>query len=94
MTAPPPDREEGSAARTGTVPVTVVVEEAHRSALDAVCARLRDEGMHVEQVLELLGLVTGRLPQDRLPAVRHLDGVSSVEVQRGYRLPPPGAPVQ
>lgn len=93
MTARPPDRQ-AAAGRGGTVPVTVVVDEVHRPSTDSVCARLRSEGMHVEQVHALLGLVTGRLPEDCLPAARRVAGVSSVELQHGYRLPPPEASVQ
>lgn len=91
-----PGKEPGreAAGRLGMVAITVVVEEAHRPATDAVCARLRAEGMRIEQVLTLLGLVTGELPEDRLPAVRRVEGVSSVGRQGSFRLPPPDAAVQ
>lgn len=94
MTVPPPERQGAAAGRSGTVAVTVVVDEAHRQSIESVGARLRDEGLHVDQVLPTLGLITGRLAEDRLPAARRVEGVSAVEPQHGFRLPPPEAPVQ
>ncbi|MGK7223727.1 hypothetical protein ACSNO4_13150 [Kocuria flava] len=86
--------EDGAPPARATVRVTVVVDDAHRTAMESVCTHLRAEGMHVEQVLAVLGLVTGELPAARLPAVRGVEGVAGVEEQREHRLPPPDAPVQ
>lgn len=74
--------------------IVVVVDAAHRSAIETVSHRLRAEGMQVEQVLRGLGTITGTVPESRLAAVERLEGVASVERQHHFRLPPPDAPVQ
>jgi hypothetical protein len=79
---------------THTARITVVVDAAHRPAIDALTHRLRAEGMQVEQVLRRLGTVTGTIPEGRLPALERIEGVASVERERRYRLPPPEEPVQ
>ncbi|HST73126.1 MAG TPA: hypothetical protein VLK55_11805 [Kocuria rosea] len=84
----------GQARRAGAVRVTVVVDEEHRPGLAQLCDGLRAQGMQVEQVLEQLGMVTGEVPENRLPSVRRVEGVVSVEPQHRHRIPPPDAPVQ
>jgi hypothetical protein len=74
--------------------VSVTVDERHLSALDGVVQGLRARGMHVDQVLGALGIITGSVPPGTLGALSAVTGVASVDEQRGHRLPPPGAPVQ
>lgn len=74
--------------------VIVTVDDAHRAELDAVAESLRRHGLHVEQVLADVGLISGRLPADRALGELRVEGVAAVEEARSVRLPPPDAPVQ
>ncbi|MCF6744756.1 hypothetical protein E9529_10775 [Blastococcus sp. KM273128] len=74
--------------------VSVTVDDRHLSALDGVVRGLRARGMHVDQVLDGLGIITGSVPPGTLGALSAVAGVASVDEQQVHRLPPPGAPVQ
>ena len=74
--------------------VSVTVGDDHRATLDGVVENLRASGMEVEQVLGMLGIVTGSAPAEALDALRGVEGVASVDEQLTHRLPPPDSPVQ
>lgn len=73
--------------------ICVAVDTAHLSVIEDVAGALRSSGMQVEQVLVTLGIVTGSVGEDGLPALRSVDGVESVDEELAYRLPPPEAGV-
>ncbi len=73
---------------------SVTVDDGHRADLDAVARALRESGMQVDRVLGTLGLITGQAPADARPSLLAVEGVSSVDVQLRFQLPPPDAPVQ
>lgn len=70
----------------------VVVSVADGQALPDVVAALRRAGMVVDDVLEPLGMVTGSIDPEALGSLRAVPGVSHVERQRGFQLPPPTTP--
>lgn len=74
--------------------ICVVVDEGHRAGIEDVARSLGTRGMRVEQVLASLGMVTGSVGEDRVPALEAVDGVAAVAEQRRYRLPPPDGAVQ
>jgi hypothetical protein len=74
--------------------VTVTVADSHAGALDDLAGRLAQAGMQVEQVLGVLGVVTGRLEDEQLAAIARLPGVAAVEEQATYGLAPPDAEIQ
>ncbi|WP_406003187.1 hypothetical protein [Streptomyces sp. NBC_00829] len=49
---------------------------------------LREAGLAVEADYPDIGSVTGTVREDRLDALRAIDGVEAVELERSYRLPP------
>jgi len=73
--------------------VVVTVDDEHLSKIDGVASALRRRGMKVESVLKATGLITGTCakPVRDLKKVR---GVSSVETQTKFHLPPPDSDVQ
>ncbi|WP_336032773.1 hypothetical protein [Geodermatophilus sp. FMUSA9-8] len=73
---------------------SVTVDDGHLSDLDAVASALRESGMQVERVLGSLGLITGSAPPGARPSLLAVEGVTSVDEQLRYSLPPPDAPVQ
>lgn len=74
--------------------VTVTVADSHAAEVDDIAWRLAQAGMEVEQVLAVLGVVTGSVEESQLAALQRLPGVGSVEEQTSFRIPPPGADVQ
>jgi hypothetical protein len=72
--------------------VSVTVDDAHLSSLDDVVGALRERGMHVETVLEGLGMVTGSAPD--AAALRQVEGVSGVDVELEHRIAPPEDEIQ
>jgi hypothetical protein len=74
--------------------VSVTVGDDHLEALEGVVQNLRARGMSVQQVLGSLGIVTGSAPDDALDALRGVEGVTSVDAQLTYQVPPPDSPVQ
>ena len=72
--------------------VTVTVDEDHLSSLDQVVGELRSRGMHVDAVLESLGMVTGSTTD--VERLRDVDGVSGVDAQLEHRIPPPEEDIQ
>lgn len=78
----------------------VTVSDDHRDQIDTVIGDLEAAGLHVEQVLGMLGKITGRTDtvgsdagtvRRRLSAV---DGVESVDSTQQYSVGPPDAGVQ
>lgn len=74
--------------------VTITVAASRRDGVQAVAARLRAAGMEIDRVLEALGMITGTVPDERLPMLEGLDGVASVDRQEHFQLPDPGNEVQ
>ncbi len=74
--------------------VTVTVADDRLDAIDSVAEALRGAGMKVEQVLGAVGIITGSVPADKRQAVAGIAGVSSIEDETTFRLPPPDAKIQ
>jgi methylmalonyl-CoA mutase cobalamin-binding subunit len=76
------------------VDVVVIVTGAHRAQIEQVTDALRAAGLHVTQVLGQLGQVVGAVAEDRLDALRAVDGVQSVDRSGKVRIAPPDSSVQ
>lgn len=74
------------------VPVTILVDEECFAGVAASLAAARD--VHVDHEMPAIGVISARMPAGRVAAVAGLEGVRSVEPERGFRLPPPGSDVQ
>jgi hypothetical protein len=72
--------------------VSITVDEEHLASLDLVVEALRDHGMHVDAVLESLGMVTGSTSDPA--ALREVEGVSGVDAELEHQLPPPEDEIQ
>lgn len=72
--------------------VTVSVDDEHLPAIETVVAELSAHGMQVDQVLAMVGLVTGRAHD--AAALRTVAGVVSVDAETRVQLPPPEEDVQ
>ena len=74
--------------------ITISVADDAIDRIDEVVAALEDGGMHVDQVLRPLGVITGSVDTQRVQALGAVAGVAAVEPQRTVRLPPPDSDVQ
>ena len=79
------------------VQITVTVDTASASDIEAVADELRGKGMKVDQVLDSIGMITGSI-QSAAPAasqaLQAVDGVVSVDAAQGVQLPPPDSDIQ
>ncbi len=73
---------------------SVTVDDGHLTDVETVARALRDSGMEVERVLGTVGVITGRAPAAARPALLAVEGVSSVDEQLRFQLPPSDSPVQ
>jgi hypothetical protein len=76
------------------VSVVVSVDDDHLDDIDKVVMDLRRVGLHVDNVLEPVGMVTGTVPGAALEALESVPGVAEVELQRVNRVAPPDAEIQ
>jgi hypothetical protein len=74
--------------------ILVAVDENHIEQILEVAQHLRSTGMHVEQILDRLGVITGSCDSDKMPEISQIAGVSHIEVEREYQLPPPESDLQ
>jgi hypothetical protein len=78
----------------GRVNVNVSVDDAHVSQIDQVAAQLRAAGMHVDRTLAAIGSISGHVTGNLVQTLRKVPGVSAVEHDRSFQLPPPDAEIQ
>lgn len=76
------------------IDITVTVDQEHLAVIFDVAGVLRAKGMHVEQVLGTVGIITGTLPEGRRPDLESAEGVESVDEQRHIQLAPPESGIQ
>lgn len=74
--------------------VVVSVTDDRLADLSQVVADLRRAGLVVDNVLELLGTVTGSIDPDAVGRLATVPGVAAVQRAQHYRLPPPDAEIQ
>jgi hypothetical protein len=74
--------------------ITISVADDAIDRIDEVVAGLEEGGMHVEQVLRPIGVITGSVDSQRVRALGAVAGVAAVEPRRTVQLPPPDSDVQ
>jgi hypothetical protein len=73
--------------------IVVTVDDAHMSSIQEVAKRLRARGMKVQEVMEGIGIISGTYGKEA-SSLNRIRGVSSVEKQPRFQLPPPDSDVQ
>lgn len=61
---------------------------------EVVAEQLRAAGMTVEQVLRVVGVITGTVAAEQRGVLADVPGVLAVEAQQTFRLPPPDSEIQ
>lgn len=74
-------------------PVGVILAVDSDRFADVVEAARR-AGLTVTGEQAIVGTLSGTIAEDRIPALRAVPGVESVDLDRSIGLPPPDSPVQ
>jgi hypothetical protein len=83
-----------SAAAGPRTPVIVTVTDAMLTKIQNVADKLAAKGMKVERVMPMTGVIAGSSASAKMPALRDVEGVMSVEEELAAVLPPPDSPVR
>ena len=75
-------------------PIVVVVTDDMLPNIGQVAERLAAEGMKVERVMPITGVISGSYASADMSSLEKVDGVMSVEEEASARLPPPDSSVQ
>ena len=74
--------------------VTISVDDAHLDRFAEVVRRTERQGLKVEQQLEAIGVIVGRIDPAKRQQLEQVPGVSSVEQARRVQIPPPESEIQ
>jgi hypothetical protein len=75
------------------VEVVVSIDKQDPQSISAVSQRLRAAGMQIDESMEAIGTVTGRIPSERLEELGHIEGVAHIERAGTFQIPPPDSDV-
>jgi len=64
------------------IPVIVSVDDQHLGSISEVAERLVQAGLRVDEVLAAVGVITGRVDESGVDALRAVGGVRGVDPQR------------
>ena len=60
-------------------PIIVTVDEAYLGSIQAVATTLQQAGMTVNNILPVLGIITGEVPRSQRESLKSVAGVLAVE---------------
>jgi hypothetical protein len=76
------------------VSVSLSVSDDRIDQFPDVVDRARAAGLDVWQELDLIGVVSGTIEEERLEELRRIPGVAAVEPEREFQIPPPDSEIQ
>jgi hypothetical protein len=74
--------------------ILISIDDSYLGRMPAVIAELEGEGLEVQRSLPALGVVSGAAEEAKLPSLRGVNGVTSLEEEKTTQIPPPDSPVQ
>ncbi|OQA47101.1 MAG: hypothetical protein BWY52_00344 [Chloroflexi bacterium ADurb.Bin325] len=91
--APAPRRRKAAAKAhpeaANTVQVQIAVDDAYMSDFADIVKAGRELGLQVDQELPEVGVITGRMPADKVEDMAACKGVYAVERPRSFHIAPP-----
>jgi hypothetical protein len=75
-------------------PIIVTVADDALKNIDELAAKLVAKGMKVDNVLPILGIISGSCASIKMGELENVEGVTSVEEEASAELPPPDSPLQ
>ena len=76
------------------VNVIISIDDEHLAEITSVAEILQQAGFELDQILDLLGIISGTCEENRLNDLRQISGVAAVEIDQNYQLSPPDSAVQ
>ncbi|HEU4511370.1 MAG TPA: hypothetical protein VFR78_24285 [Pyrinomonadaceae bacterium] len=76
------------------VKLSISVDEEHLNQFPKIMKEVEKAGMEIDQELEDLGVATGAIDEDKVAALREVEGVEHVEEEREFQIAPPDSDVQ
>jgi hypothetical protein len=76
------------------VNLTVSVKDEHLPKFADLVEKIKKTGFEVDQQLESVGVLTGKIDADKVHEIRKVNGVGSVEESRNYQIAPPDSDIQ
>jgi nitrate reductase NapAB chaperone NapD len=77
--------------------VTITVDEEHLDTIDSVVTELRNRGLSITHVSDIIGVISGTSTRDLHDLGADLltvPGVTAVEEATSFQLPPPETEIQ
>jgi hypothetical protein len=74
--------------------VLISIDDSHIDRISTVVEKLEGEGLEVSRSMPALGVVSGTADEARVPSLRDVEGVLSIEEERRIEIPPPDSPIQ
>jgi hypothetical protein len=68
--------------------VVVTIADKALEHFSSMVDKLRKAGLKVRTKMENVGMVRGEVPQEKLAALKQIDGVDNVHVEQEIRLSP------
>lgn len=68
-----------------TVNISVSVNDEYVDKILEVSTNLQAAGMNVENIMPILGVITGSVESTQIDALSQVEGVNAVEVSRTFR---------
>ncbi len=76
------------------VKLSISIDDEHLSEFPKIMKDSEKAGMEIDLELEDLGVATGSIDEDKIGALRQVNGVKDVEEQREIQIPPPESEIQ
>lgn len=77
-----------------TVKLLISLDDEHIKQISEVIQNLKSAGLHVEQTMTQLGIITGSCDEAKVQAISQVEGVSHVETEQKYQIAPPDSDIQ
>lgn len=74
--------------------ILISIDDSYLGKMSAVIAELEGEGLEVRRSLPALGVVSGAAEEAKLPSLRGVNGVISLEEEKTTQIPPPDSQIQ
>lgn len=76
------------------VNILVTIDEKYSDRMPSLADQFRQKGMIIDDVLKLLGTITGSIDREKVASISSVEGVSHVEVGRHFQMAPPESEIQ
>jgi hypothetical protein len=76
------------------IKLSISVDDQHLSQFSNIMKEVEKAGMQIDQKHRDLGIATGSVDEDKVNAVRDVEGVNHVEPEREVHIAPPESDVQ